>query len=222
MILTHGSNSISRVTQTYVTIGGRQYKTVTIGNQLWLAVNLDYKFQVDGSQLPIGVSGTPSTPSAWYYNNDEATYGVDGNRYGLLYNWYAAKYLEDNKSTLLPEGWHVPTNDEITQLFNSAGGISNCGYNLRSVDGWNAPSYSGIDIYGFNGVPSGCMYSPWGSNEIKFRYVGDYFEIHSITYIDGNPCSFYTYGPFGYEFRMNNFDSISRYGYSIRLVKDVT
>lgn len=41
MILTHGANSISRGNQNQVEIGGRLYPYVQIGNQLWLAENLE-------------------------------------------------------------------------------------------------------------------------------------------------------------------------------------
>ena len=37
-----------------VTIGGRAYPTVKIGNQIWMAENLDWKFEVNGIQIPIG------------------------------------------------------------------------------------------------------------------------------------------------------------------------
>lgn len=136
-----------------VTIGGRSYRTVTIGNATWLAENLDYKFQVDGSQIPIGVSGTPTTPSAWYYGNDETTYGVDGNKYGLLYNWYATKYLEDNKSTLLPDGWRVPSATDWDTLATAVGGEDTAGTILKSAVGWTTGA--GTDDYGFGGVPAG-------------------------------------------------------------------
>ena len=101
-----------------VEIGGRMYPTVTIGNQLWMAENLDYKF--DG--CAIGPSGTPSTPAAWYYNNDEATYGANGNKYGLLYNWYAVDYLNQHLSELgIPTGWHVATENEFQTMINHSG-----------------------------------------------------------------------------------------------------
>lgn len=109
------------------TIGGRVYRTVTINGVTWLAENLDYKFSGCG----IGGSGTPSTPNAWYYNNDEATYGIDGVRKcGLLYNWHAVKLLNDSRSDLIP-GWHVPTKDEWTALATAVGGTRVAGASRR-------------------------------------------------------------------------------------------
>jgi uncharacterized protein (TIGR02145 family) len=136
-----------------VKIGGRWYPYVQIGNQLWITENLDYKFDVNGSQIPIGVNGAPTTPAAWYYNNDEATYGVNGNRYGLLYNWYAAKYLDDNKATLLPEGWHVPSTTEWDALATAVGGRSTAGTVLKSTTDWT--SGNGTDDFGFAAFPAG-------------------------------------------------------------------
>ena len=151
-----------------VTIGGRVYRTVTIGSATWLTENLDYKFQVDGSQIPIGMSGTPSTPSAWYYNNDETTYGVDGNKYGLLYNWYAAKYLEDNKSTLLPEGWRVPSATDWDTLATAVGGAGTAGTILKSSTGW--PNGAGTDDYGFSALPSGAYFGSFQGLNLFINY----------------------------------------------------
>lgn len=84
---------------------GREYRTVTIGNQVWMAENLDY---------PVGkyVSGEytwkdmTKTEVAWcYYNNKE---GFRKN-HGLLYSWEAA-----NKAC--PEGWHLPTDSDWEDL----------------------------------------------------------------------------------------------------------
>lgn len=140
----------------YVLIGDRLYHYVQIGDQLWIDENLDYKFAYDGGTLPIGASGIPSTPAAWYYGNDEATYGVNGNKYGLLYNWYAAKYLEDNKSSLLPEGWQVPSSTDWTTLANAVGGASTAGTVLKSATGWTKGA--GTDDYGFNVLPLGAYF----------------------------------------------------------------
>ena len=42
------------------------------------------------------------------YDNDPSV----PHGYGLLYNWYAV----DNASGLCPNGWHVPTDGEWTDL----------------------------------------------------------------------------------------------------------
>lgn len=192
-----------------VVIGGRNYPYVQIGNQLWLAENLDYKFEVDGSQLPIGVSGTPSTPSAWYYDNDEATYGVNGNKYGLLYNWYAAKYLDANKSTLLPEGWHVPTTEEWNTLMKAVGGKSIAGTKLKSITGWD--SGNGDDSYGFNAFPSG------GGYDGSFGYLGS--RASFWTSIECNSRDAYSRAlDTGTPLYSASYSKIS--GYSVRLVKN--
>ena len=144
-----------------VNIGGRDYKTTQIGNQIWLAENLDYKFAYDGGTLPIGGTDfTVTTPHAWYYNNDEATYGIDGTyKCGLLYNWYAAKYLDDNKTTLLPSGWHIPTIAEWNTLATTLGGASTAGTLLKAINysiTSDFPSnWNGSDNCEFNVISSG-------------------------------------------------------------------
>ena len=196
-----------------VNIGGRDYKTVIIGNQEWLAENLDYKFVVDGDIIPIGESGNPSTPSAWYYDNDEANYGIDGTyKCGLLYNWYAAKYLDNNKSTLLPDGWHVPSNSDWITLRHRVG-MSTGGTKLKAVDdsitlgypsGWN-----GDDDYEFNALPAGYHLSSFSGN-------GSITGIWSTSEYEST---------YGYYYQMNTGGSIfgdthtKEYGYSIRLVR---
>lgn len=189
-----------------VTIGGRNYKTVTIGGITWLAENLDYKFSGCG----IGGSGLPSTPNAWYYNNDEATYGIDGTRKcGLLYNWHAVKLLNDNRSELIP-GWHVPTNGEWTALANAVGGTGVAGTRLKATNVSWATSWGGTDDYGFEVLPA-------GSYSGSFYDVGSLVFFWTITESVSSAYSRYfdtgaTMGQY-----MNNGKSN---GFSVRLVKD--
>ena len=151
-----------------VVIGGRTYRTVTIGNQEWLAENIDYRFDYNGNPLPVNQPGVITTPAAWYYNNDDGTnYGIDGTyKCGLLYNQYAVMYLNEHKDTLLPDGWHVPSGyewstmwAEIGERIGNIGNRYNCGLLLRARDGSvtsNWPSgWSGTDNYGFTVLPAG-------------------------------------------------------------------
>lgn len=192
------------------TIGGRVYRTVTIGGKTWLAENLDYKFSGCG----IGGSGTPSTPNAWYYNNDEATYGIDGVRKcGLLYNWHAVKLLNDNRSDLIP-GWHVPTNDEWTALANAVGGTSVAGTRLKAANVDWATSWGGTDDYEFGVLPTG------GRADGSFNWLGSLCRFWTSSQEPTNSTAAVCW-----EF--NSSASMSKsaanktnYMYSVRLVKD--
>lgn len=190
-----------------VVIGGRFYPTVTIGNQEWLAENLDFKF----SGLDIGPTGDPATSAAWYYDNDESTYGVNGNRYGLLYNWYAAKYLDDNKATLLPDGWHVPTPTEWGSLSTAVGGSSVAGTKLKSTTGWS--SGNGDGSYGFEAVPAG------------YRYTGSFSDLGSCAYF-WTATEYSSVGAFARYFdtgaSLNLLDSPKSDALAIRLVRTIS
>ena len=199
-----GLGSVTFV-DTTTTIGGRVYRTVTIGGVTWLAENLDYKFSGCG----IGGGGTPTTPNAWYYNNDEATYGIDGVRKcGLLYNWYAVKLLNDNSSDLIP-GWHVPTNDEWTALANAVGGTDVAGTRLKAANVDWVSSWGGTDDYGFAVLPAGLYYG-------SFSSVGSYAGFWTITESGSSAYSqdFVT----GATMSQGTYDKY--YGLSVRLVKD--
>ena len=199
-----GLGSVTFV-DTTTTIGGRVYRTVTIGGVTWLAENLDYKFSGCG----IGGGGTPTTPNAWYYNNDEATYGIDGVRKcGLLYNWYAFKFLNDNSSDLIP-GWHVPTNDEWTALANAVGGTGVAGTRLKAANVDWVSSWGGTDDYGFAVLPAG----NYGGS---FNSVGSYAFFWTITE-SGSDAYFRR---FDTGASMLQFTNTKYYGFSVRLVKD--
>lgn len=150
------SGYLLKFKQTYsVKIGGRRYPVVKIGNQLWMAENLDWKFA--GCIYRDGTSGNTIVDSddaqSAYYNYDEATYGVNGNKYGLLYNWFASSYFEQHSSELgVPAGWHIPSKVEMNTLVAACG--ENPGTKLKSTSGWNDEG-SGTDDYGFSCTPAG-------------------------------------------------------------------
>lgn len=82
---------------------GKTYKTVKIGNQIWLAENFAYKPETSKYG---GFDG-----NYWAYNEKEANI----EKYGYLYDWETA-----NK--IVPKGWHLPTKEEFETLLNHYGG----------------------------------------------------------------------------------------------------
>jgi len=90
---------------------GKVYKTVTIGEQVWMAENLAY--------LPsVSPPARESRSSPYYYVYDyngtelyQAKSTASFSTYGVLYNWPAAL-------TACPEGLHLPSDAEWIELEN--------------------------------------------------------------------------------------------------------
>ena len=150
MILTHGANSLVR--GKYVEIGGRKYPVVKIGNRLWMAENLDYKS--DG--IIISTTIADYTPYMCYYNNDESTYGYDGNKCGALYNVSALWYINNllNSDGFAPTGWRIATKSDYQTLIDYAGGgdTAEVRSKLKSNQLWDIP---GTNDLGFSLLPNG-------------------------------------------------------------------
>ena len=110
---------------------GKSYKTVKMGEQIWMAENF---------ALDIG--------SSRIYKDDPAL----GKIYGRLYDWETAKKA-------CPKDWHLPTYEEWEDLYNFAGGNKIAGKKLKSKTGWNdfeGKSGNGTDDFGFAALPGGC------------------------------------------------------------------
>lgn len=212
MILTHhGIDSINGYV-TYVdgpTFEGYKYPAVKIGDQIWLAENLDYKF------CPVSNSFNNNTSAtAFYYNCNEATYGKTGLHCGLLYNPNAVKYLDTNKSTLI-QGWHVPSQNEVEQLISTIGGnhrgrllkARNRSINTNWPLGWN-----GLDRYGLKLLPSG------GKSIVDFVSLDRYINLLTITQynLDGYLTSYYIGIDGVFHTEGTNLASAK----SVRLIKD--
>jgi uncharacterized protein (TIGR02145 family) len=109
------------------------YKTVTIGNQVWMAANLNVSTFRNGDAIPQVTSdaeweaaGKNKQPAWCYYDNDPK----NGTKYGKLYNWYAV----NDPRGLAPAGYHVPTDAEWTTLENFLGDDE--GKKMKSTSGW--------------------------------------------------------------------------------------
>lgn len=196
------SSLLKFVKQYSVKIGGRKYKAVKIGNQLWMAENLDWRFDVNGSPIPIS-SESSSTPVMCYYSNNQSTYGIDGTyKCGALYNRYAATYLSNNINTLVP-GWRLPsdTDFETLKTFVGTGSATQLKAKNNTVTS-NWPNWDGTDTFGFNGLPTGykgggfvgfntkCPYwtsivTNWGDGESYWLETGQ-AELYSYTASPGN------------------------------------
>jgi uncharacterized protein (TIGR02145 family) len=148
------------------TVGEEANPEVTIGQQVWMTKNLDVSTFRNGDPIPQAktdeeweAAGENQQPAWCYYNNDPQNEEI----YGKLYNWYAV----NDKRGLAPEGYHVPTDAEWTQLSDYLGGEDVAGKKMKSTSGW-FENGNGTNESGFNGLPGGVRY-----NNGTFRYQGD-------------------------------------------------
>ncbi len=132
---------------------GNKYPVVSIGEQKWMAANLETKTFNNGDKIVQAKSvsdavkyNSSKTPAWCYYYFEEG----NGKEFGILYNYFA---VSDSRG-LVPEGWRVSTADDWKALSKEVG---NNGDKLKGKDDWKDGGV-GTDDYGFNAVPSGMMY----------------------------------------------------------------
>ena len=116
------------LSETVTDYDGNVYKTVIIGEQIWMLENLKVTHYRNG------------TPIRNIYENNKWSNAIDGaycmvgndsveykKIFGVLYNYYAAV----NENKLSPKGWHIPTEQECMILFNYLGGVDVAGEKIK-------------------------------------------------------------------------------------------
>jgi uncharacterized protein (TIGR02145 family) len=156
-----------------------EVESVTIGTQEWATSNCEMVATPMGNVIPEvtdagdwadatnvydaaiagGSTDAEATQAAamWcYYNNNPALGAV----YGKLYNWYAAKLLQNdidayNAAHDTDWGWHVPTQAEFTTLATALGGASVAGGKMKvpGTDYWDSPNTGATNESGFSILP---------------------------------------------------------------------
>lgn len=135
---------------------GQTYKTVKIGNQVWIAENLNYK-----------------TSGSVCYDNNLA----NCKKYGALYTWDAA-----NKAC--PSGWHLPNYDEWdTLVVNALGSYISSDKKLKSKSGWKAGE-NGSDSFGFAVLPAGLRNFKINATGFLARESAGYFNSEDDVYFE--------------------------------------
>lgn len=161
---------------TVIDIDGNLYQTIEIGNQVWMAENLNVSRYPDGTPIP---NITSYTEWRNLGDNDEAFCRYDnsqvlGETYGALYTWKAAVNgsagSDSNPSGIqgvCPDGWHLPSDNEWIELeifigispgsANSTGSRGEAGAKLKEsgFEHWDSPNWGATNEFGFTALPAG-------------------------------------------------------------------
>lgn len=204
---------------------GQVYKTVKIGDQWWMAQNLNYAYLQPTDELD---------SSSFCYNNS-AEYCA---KYGRLYLWSAAMdsvgtWSLDGKGCgygvecspqspvrgICPKGWHLPSKNEWNVLVSGLGGASWVGVKLKSIFGWKNNG-NGTDDYGFTALPVGYM-----TNIGEYSYEGTDAVFWSSAEVDwvsddvNSRSAYIKYLSYLNDKALLDYTG-KNYGYSVRCIKD--
>lgn len=169
--------AVSSVTGMFMDLrDGKKYKTVKIGNQTWMAENLNFK-----------------TQDSYCYEDNESKCS----KYGRLYKWQVALKA-------CPAGWHLPSKEEFDILIKTVGGEKIAGEKLKSKSGWNDGG-NGSDAFGFSALPAGVWFDGgitgddagfsemtvgtgfWGSTENANK------ELYEMNLVDNEIAPYFSY-----------------------------
>ncbi|MBR6064146.1 MAG: hypothetical protein IKP54_08345 [Bacteroidales bacterium] len=207
-------------------IDGNTYQTLQLGNQCWMKENLRTTHYADGTSIALG-SSTNTTTAYRYYPNDDAN---NVPTYGYLYNWTAVMHGASSSANnpsgvqgICPNGWHVPSDAEWTQLTNYVSGQSQyvCGNNntniakaLASIIGWNNSSNdcavgnttANNNATGFSALPAGnyqnnSSFGNFANFWSATAYNNDTAYYHAIDYNYTGVCRINVYKYRGFSVR---------------------
>lgn len=171
---------------------GRFYKTVVIGDRVWLAENLRYKPQ----------------KSSWCYNEADS----ECDEFGRYYSGYAVS----ESPSICPEGFHIPKESEALQLrfyITSS---------LMSVEGWKkaANTFIGNNSTGFTLLPAGIRGYANGNGWVTGEYdgVGNVARFWSSAPYNGT--GYYEYVFMNTEGGLSMTDKEKGFGMPVRCIKD--
>lgn len=208
----------------------QDYRWVKIGNQTWMAENLNTGTMLTGKSSNSYNNGIIEK---YCYNDLES----NCDKYGGLYKWDEIMNYQGSSSLnpsgirgICPDGWHIPSDEEWNELerflgmseydinlwgLNSRGGDCLIGNLLRSTYGWELRQEyesQGYDSFGFNILPSG---------ERSYVNLG-YYEMNRAAYywtatLHSTQAYYRSFSPDRFNMRSYVYNEI---GFSVRCVKD--
>ncbi len=197
---------------TVTDIDGNRYKTIKIGDQIWMAENLRVNHYRNGDEIPIVKDSTlwaSQTEGAYCnYNNTESLDAIAA--FGRLYNWFVT---QDSRN-IAPAGWRVANSVDWLILIEYLGGDTVASKHLKEEGTlhWDGPN-NADNSSGFTALPSGRRYKTQlysGFENYSVFWTSSLYSEVSVPFL-------YLYSGSsnvnkGFNYKVN--------GYSIRCIKE--
>jgi len=206
---------------------GQEYATVLIGNQCWMAENINVGMRIDGTNEMLD----NGTIEKYCYNNDDESYCT---LYGGLYQWgEAMQYANSCNGTgeppndacsapvqgICPTGWHIPSHYEWTTLEREVCDSDTCATDFPYDE----------DTTGIRGEDEGTQLKTGGSSGFKGLLTGFRTPGGSLGYLNQYTDFWSSLGSDSDAWRRglaSGWNGVVRdkhsklYGFSVRCVKD--
>jgi len=214
-------------------IDGNSYRTITIGNQNWMAENLKVTHYADGTPILFVTDDSEwnsmeDTEKAYCWYNNMSEYG---DTTGALYNWGGAMNGGDAAGVVqgvCPEGWHMPGDEEWKELEMQLGMSQAAAdaYDWRGTDEggqlkekgfshWGNPNSGGANSSGFTALPGG-----FRSSTGTFYGVGEYATYWTTSEKSESDNIWYRVLNFKHSGVYRHYN-LRNQGYSVRCVEDL-
>jgi uncharacterized protein (TIGR02145 family) len=188
---------------------GQTYNTVMIGNQCWMAQNINVGTRINGT-----VNSTNNGIIEKYcYDNLESNCDV----YGGLYQWNEAMQYSTSAGVqgICLTGWHLPTDVEWTILIDFLGSEVVAGGKMKEAGTvhWAPPNSGATNSSGFTALPG-------GSRDVSGVFLDLTFtsNLWSSSQFDVSMARVIIHDDSGAEVGRMNFQKAS--GGSVRCLKD--
>lgn len=195
------------------------YPTVQIGNQCWMAKNLNIGTRIDG----INTSTNNGTIEKYCYDNLE----TNCNTYGGLYKWNEMMQYTTTPGIqgICPTGWHLPIIDEWCSLTTYLDTLVDCsaiGWSGTDAGGklketgtthWQTPNTGATNSSGFTALPGGM-----GGTDGLFYVLGEWGNLWLSNQRDVNDSWFFNFSSENAEAGRYYWDKYA--GHSVRCIKN--
>lgn len=187
------------------------YHTIKISTQVWMVENLKTTKYRNSDPITNITDNTEWTnlvsEACCDYDNDPNNTAT----YGKLYNWHA---VNDSRN-IAPDGWHVPSDNELITLSEYLGGDLIAGGKLKEsgIEHWADPNEGATNERGFTALPAG-----YRSHSGSFSHLGSYSGIWSSSELNDLEAWFREL--YGYKSNFTRSEDVKKYGFSVRCIKD--
>ena len=191
---------------------GKIYRTVQIGNQTWMAENLNFEYKVargEGDTVSYGICSTDNCEiSGRYYTwaaamDSAAVFSQNSAGCGFGHKCSRKNPVRG----ICPEGWHIPTGTEWETLYKEVGETAHA-LQAKGFEEWSRAT----DEFGFSALPVGLYY------EGEILHIGNAYFWSTSEYDNTNAWDWYlgtNDGSLGHSFL-----NVKRDHFSVRCLKD--